>query len=272
MFDFIQGDKFIGLADWTYAPVIRSRSDYDNLPSTLNLSLLKEKDIVYTHTIYVNKLFNLIQHTHKEIYIITHNSDDNINDTYNIPLNIVKWFTTNVNAKDERIQSIPIGLENDRWHPLGHKKEKIEDMLKTSKNLKNLVYVCHKIRTNLYKRAFIYPLFKGKSWSTVQGGDHAVLFDEYLDNVYNHRFVVCPEGNGMDTHRTWEALYMGTIPIEKRNTNNQFYTDLPICFVDEWEEITVDFLERWLIGSSWQTWNMKKLAFEYWKNKIQNHD
>ena len=64
---------------------------------------------------------------------------------------------------------------------------------------------------------------------------------------------------------------MGSIPIEKRNINNQFYTDLPICFVDDWKDITLEFL-----GSEYErikkgTWNMKKLTFEYWRNKILNY-
>ena len=93
-------------------------------------------------------------------------------------------------------------------------------------------------------------------------------FDEYLDNIYNHKFVFSPEGNGMDTHRTWECLYVGTIPIERRNLNNRFYTDLPICFVDNWEDLTEEFLESEFIRIKSVHGIWKKLTFEYWKNKI----
>ena len=74
----------------------------------------------------------------------------------------------------------------------------------------------------------------------------------------------------MDSHRKWECLYMGTIPIDKRNIDNQFYQDLPICLVDKWEDITEDFLlgEYERIQSA--DWNMDMLNFEYWKNKILN--
>ena len=80
---------------------------------------------------------------------------------------------------------------------------------------------------------------------------------------------MCPEGNGIDTHRTWECLYMNTIPIEKININNQYYTDLPICFVNRWKEITEEFLEKEYIRINSIKWNMNKLSFEYWRNKIK---
>jgi hypothetical protein len=126
------------------------------------------------------------------------------------------------------------------------------------------------ILTNTAQRVPPYELLKDKSWVTTFMGQNGYKVDEYIDNIYNHKFVLCPEGNGMDTHRTWETLYLGSIPIEKKNINNQFYTDLPIMFVDNWEEVNEDFLETAFPMFEKQTWNMKKLTFEYWKNKILN--
>jgi len=38
----------------------------------------------------------------------------------------------------------------------------------------------------------------------------------YLDALSQHRYCICPEGNGSDCHRTWECLYLGVIPIMLR--------------------------------------------------------
>ena len=38
----------------------------------------------------------------------------------------------------------------------------------------------------------------------------------YRRILLNYMFVICPEGNGIDTHRMWEALYLRTIPIIKK--------------------------------------------------------
>lgn len=75
----------------------------------------------------------------------------------------------------------------------------------------------------------------------------------------------------MDTHRTWECLYMNTIPIEKRNNNNVFYKNLPVCFVDSWEEVTEEFLAKEYVRIKSKEWNLEMLKFEFWKNKIREN-
>jgi hypothetical protein len=283
MIDWIQGDKFKGIADFTYSPKKKLSDDYDNLSNTFDPSKLKEVNIVYTHMMYAAYLISIIQHLGKKFILITHSCDcriendkiirpngcgiDQYSDLYKLPNNIIAWYSKNVNTINSRIKSIPIGLENDRWFPQLHKKEKMIEKLDEPPMVKNLAYMCHNQNTHP-ERKELYGLFKGKFWITIEQGSNGSKFDEYLDNIYHHQFVICPQGNGIDTHRTWECLYTRTIPIEKRNINNQFYTDLPICFVDDWEEVTEGFLQKELIRIKNTKWNMQKLTFEYWKNKI----
>jgi hypothetical protein len=268
MIDFIQGDKFIELADYVFCPDVRSKEDYGGLLNTLNTSKLGELNIIYTHTFYVKKLLDVIRHKSASFILITHNSDACIDSSYAIPENVIKWWSQNVDVNNEKVESIPIGLENSRWFPHLRKKEKMSAKLCTSKRYKNLVYMNHNIKTNLEERIIPYKVLEEKPWVTVEKGVNGKGFDEYLENIYNHSFIVCPRGNGFDTHRTWETLYMGSIPIEKRNINNQFYTDLPICFVDDWEEVTEEFLNKWLDEASSKSWNMDKLMFNYWKERV----
>lgn len=265
MFDFIQGDKFKSLSV-SFAPEVKLPGDYDGLTNNF-----KGERIVYTHTMYARHLFKKIRNIKYEFVVITHNAD--INADFVPPDNVIRWFTQNVNIVHDRVESIPIGLENDRWFIGVDKKNKmLAKMQEEHKNIYqltgNLVYMNFNVGTNAGKRAEPYNLLKDKSWVTVKMGENGQDFDGYIDSVYNHKFVVCPEGNGMDTHRTWECLYMGTIPIEKRNLNNRFYTDLPICFVDDWGQVTENFLEDEYIRIKSLIWNHSKLGFEYWKNKI----
>ena len=270
MFDFIQGDKFQTVATYTYAPPVRAFGDYCKLPNTLNVGSLKEGDIVYTHTFYAKQLFELLRGVTKKIVLITHNADTHVDESfYPIPDCITKWYTQNVAVVNPIIESLPIGLENDRWFPEVRKKEKMDAVFNTPKGeCRNLVYMNHSIATCPAKRTKVTELLTGKPWVTVENG---VDFDTYLNGVYNHRFVICPEGNGIDTHRTWECLYMGTIPIEKKNINNQYYTDLPIVFVDDWEEVTEERLSKEnRFADRVTNWNFHKLLFKYWRNKILN--
>jgi hypothetical protein len=65
---------------------------------------------------------------------------------------------------------------------------------------------------------------------------------------------------------------MGTIPIEKKNINNQFYTDLPILFVNDWEEVTESLLQDEYERIIHMEWNFEMLNFSYWKDKILGYD
>lgn len=269
MTDYIQGDKFKSLADFLFAPGIKNGEAYDNLQNTLDIDKLKDFDIIYTHTFYVKELFCLIKNHSKQVIIITHNSDQNVDESFVVPENVIKWYAQSVNVKDERIESIPIGLENDRWFPEVRKKEKMAEKYKEGIKSKNLVYINHNVATNPAKRKGIYELFAGKKWATIQDGRNGQDFDSYINNVYNHKYMICPQGNGLDTHRTWECLYMGTIPIEIRNINNSFYEYMPILLVDRWEDVTEKMLiEKW--PDLFCIRDREKLNFDYWENKISN--
>lgn len=270
--DLIIGDKFYSTVyiDFTFSSnIIEERNDdYNKIENTFDINKLKDINIVYLHTMYKNQFFNLIHNLGKKFIIVTHNSDININNVNNLPENVIKWYSQNVNCIDERLYSLPIGLENSKWFPHLNKQDKILNKVKTVKNIKNLVYINHNINTNLKERIIPYQLLKDKSYATVEFGSNGQNFDNYLDNIYNHKFVICPEGNGIDTHRKWETLYLNTIPIEKKNINSSFYEDLPICLVNDWSEINEDFLNREYLRITNTKWNLDKLDMFYWQNEI----
>lgn len=59
-------------------------------------------------------------------------------------------------------------------------------------------------------------------------------------------FVLSLAGNGLDCHRTWEALYLGSIVIVKRSSLDPLYTDLPVAIVDDIAELLdAGNLDRW---------------------------
>ncbi len=282
--DWVQGDKFKGIVDFTYSPDEKLPDDYDKLENTFDLTLLKDRNIVYTHIGYVMQLFEVIKNIDKKFVIVTHSCDCSIegyglrrpngngNTEYvlffSIPDNVVKWYSKNVNSMDPRLESLPTGLENDRWFQNVDKKGKMLAKLKHTREVRKLVYLNVAKGTNLKVRPLLYTLFENKQWVSSEHGYNGFKFDEYLHNIYHHKFVFCPGGNGMDSHRKWECLYMGSIPIDTHSIDNRFYQDLPICFVDNWEDVTEDFLSSEYERIKSITWNMEKLTFEYWKNKI----
>ncbi len=60
---------------------------------------------------------------------------------------------------------------------------------------------------------------------------------KYREMLSNSAFVLSPPGNGADCHRTWEALYLGAIPIVLKKYWPFSHIKLPVLVVEEWSEI-----------------------------------
>jgi hypothetical protein len=277
--NYIQGEKFKPLAKWIYVPEgHNSKENYDNLQNTLNWTLLKRGDIVYTHTYFVKQLFEELldsSKSNKYFYLITHNSDINIDERI-IPQNIIKWYAQNVNFCNSRLISIPIGIENSKWLMKFGKFKFFKRYNSFAAQISRdyLVYLNHNITTNIKVRLPLYNMFEGKRWVTAVHGRNGNNISGYFEALRNHKFIFCPEGNGIDTHRFWEALYFGCIPIVKWNINISFYANLPILIVDDWDEVNEQFLlnSHKHILNRFEKRNLSMLNFDYWKDKILNHE
>jgi hypothetical protein len=62
---------------------------------------------------------------------------------------------------------------------------------------------------------------------------------------------------------------MGSIPIIKYDVAINDFNDLPICFVNDWTDVTVSFLEKEKDRIKNTVYNMDKLKIGYWINKIE---
>ena len=91
----------------------------------------------------------------------------------------------------------------------------------------------------------------------------------YINEVRSHKFVLCPRGNGIDTYRLWESLYLGAIPIVKDCINMDFYKELPIIIIKEYSELTPEFLEAEYERHSPLCWEGSPLDLTYWMTKIR---
>lgn len=97
------------------------------------------------------------------------------------------------------------------------------------------------------------------------------IFNENIDNsiyYYNlpkYKFVISPEGNGIDCHRHYEALMAGCIPIVESNSLiNEKYGDVPILYTTDYSEITKDYLENIYNEYLDKQFNFSKLFIDNW--------
>jgi hypothetical protein len=94
---------------------------------------------------------------------------------------------------------------------------------------------------------------------------------EYFDLVREFRFILCLEGNGFDTHRVWESLYLESFPVMIKSPWSDLLvkSGFPILVVSTVGEIN----ERLLIDfeSSHQDFcskNLDMLWMPHWERLI----
>ena len=91
----------------------------------------------------------------------------------------------------------------------------------------------------------------------------------------DYAFELSPCGNGLDCHRTYEAILLNTIPIVRTNTLDAIYREhnLPVVIVDEWSDVTSDNLNVWHAKyKDYFTKNtLDKMKTKYWINYIRSN-
>jgi len=95
--------------------------------------------------------------------------------------------------------------------------------------------------------------------------------DDVWKQQSEYSFVISPHGNGIDCHRTWEALALGCIVIVKRSPICIVFEDLPVLIVDEWRDLNTQLLNKTLSDFSNKEFKMGKLTLQYWMTKMHSH-
>ncbi len=92
-------------------------------------------------------------------------------------------------------------------------------------------------------------------------------------NLSQYLYWLSPQGNGYDSHRTWEALYLGAVPVMERTsiTRHLFHdADLPVLLVDDMTRLSKQTLLAHLprFFNISRDYARRKLHLDYWKALI----
>lgn len=190
-----------------------------------------------------------------------------------LPANIDHWFAANAHVRDQRIHPIPIGIPSDETYGDFSVIEEFRDTPKTKE-----LFACFCLGNNPPERsvALNQAQLYSHSWTVqcFQQNERKLMpHRTFIKEMARHEFVLCPPGaQDSDTHRTWEALYLGCIPIVKRSVfNDYFSTMFPIVVVDDWRDVTPQFLENQqaYIAEGFRGYR-EFLKLSYWVDKIKN--
>ena len=287
---YISSYKFARLADFTFSEVV-TKKQFKELNVT-NYKILYENT---SHICYQKKEINiknnyvifctndsldlLFRYVRKlnitGLTLITNQTDEKISKyKFNkLPNQFSKWLSVNVDFKHNNLIPIPLGISNGYGKNLMFDKDEIlVDQEKYKQNKENLLYLNFEKNTNIRIRNNLNNYFKNYKWSKVVTEKRDI--EEYERDLLTSNFVLCPEGNGIDTHRVWEALYSGSIPIVRNRDTFKNFNSFPILLVNNFYDITDQILKKYL--NDLNVYDFKELDFNYWveylKNEIDNSE
>jgi len=231
--------------------------------------ILQNNAVIFCKIDYISTLFNFIKFSNKQYILITHNSDYPV-DMFRFntrPSCIKKWFGQNVSVDHPDLINIPIGLENEVRNPPAipivdyHWFYENIRSFESKDKIQDAVYCNWNPKTNASRNHIINGLLNNGIKVNIE--KERLSHKEYCNKASNYKYIICPEGNGISTHRFWETLYFGSIPIV---INHRIYRDynLPIIKLSKWGDLTNEKLSNF----NEYLFNRNQLDFNYWKNII----
>ena len=93
---------------------------------------------------------------------------------------------------------------------------------------------------------------------------------DYFRELPNYKFVVSPEGNGVDCHRHYEALMAGCIPIIEDNPLvRDKYEGCPVLWTRDYSEIVPGYLEMMYAKMVDQPYDFSRLFMSAYPQSAQ---
>lgn len=235
-YPFISGDTYASLCDFKYSGDFKAVANKLQRSDPYNFKLFLP---AHLKTEFLADLLNCSVDFSKS-KLIVHNYD-------NIPTSIEmetiskrfrEVFSVNWLGDQKIAKAIPIGLEN--WGHLRNGVPRdytrmIENGIPAFEKRKITLLSSFSISTNVIERKKAID-FTSNFPETLQMEEFTSPRD-YRKLLLNSKFVISPPGNGPDCHRTWEALYLGAVPIVLKSYWPFPAHDLPIISVRTWNEI-----------------------------------
>lgn len=190
-----------------------------------------------------------------------------------------KWFAQNLDYKHPKIEPMPIGLDfHSAWqnprHYRGeyilpaHQEGELRSICRAAKKFSERypLVVCDWIGHSTY----------GDREEARRGIPENARFvpsrrlprHELWQRYAKYAFVASPSGVGMDCHRTWEAIALGCVPIVKRSSLTPLFASMPVLIVENWSEVTSEYLQQQQQEFAAQKFNYSKILLIYWRAQI----
>ena len=208
----------------------------------------------------------------KKVTLVVANMDETFDDKQ---MELVSPYVTDVyaiNCSASKAKQLPIGFRDDQYTPHNVMTDILNDAsLPNTKD--TLCLVNFLIGTNNSERSKARDRFQAETWATISNdymnynknkslnhsnSETKQKRRDYYAQLKRTKFVICPPGTGVDTHRVYETLYFGGVPIIKTSFLDPMYERLGGCWiVNDWSEVT----EK-TCNDRWKSRGIVNISFE----------
>ena len=240
---------------------------------------VKDKEIIFVKTDLLQSFFiNIMPYIKTRFYLISGVGGKDVGSEFKNYLNnkqIIKWIGSNLLFQHPKLIKIPIGFEETERCIGGPASGEGGDqnLLKESyentidiKNKKNKLLVTYLSKTHSDRNGLIEKL---KKHNFVEFANK-LQFSDYMKKINEYKFVLCPRGCGTDTHRFWEIILMGSIPVLETCGLDDLYDKFPCLIIQSFDELSMDMLNNFKLDENKVKNIDKYLLLKNFKNEVLN--
>ena len=262
-FPLLSQDAFRMLCDIQ----IESKSDLKNL----DVHEARSAQVIYINSGFLSEFLSNDHRLFSPKVIISGGSDTDFFDIPgNFPASAKLVLLQNSHISDlSRIHTLPIGVENLKMGMNGfpgYMKQRVPWSEKSNSCLVGPFGLTHPDRYLIGET--LNP--DSKNFFIARQRLSPRKFSRFANNF---KFTLAMRGNGEDTHRFWETLYRGSLPIVKRSpwSESLKFFNFPFIEVDNWHHSEIlmamsAFSERPLMPK-----NQDFLWLPHWEKLIKNY-
>jgi hypothetical protein len=252
---------FMSLCDAVYPPQLKALS-----PKKRDVNLADAR-VVYVQSDHFEKFVSTYPDSKARVLLIGNSDRDWENFSSPSFSNLKHCFVQNlVQAPSEGISALPIGIENRAHGRNGMPWNFNQAILKRPKKLGIFfgpMGNTHPTRAELGS----VDLTQIHNIQRISERMSAIEFS-WKSSEWSH--VLAPRGNGIDTHRFWEALYRGSVPIVVKSnwTTSMRQLGITLIEVESWSLEELTRVSSNLKVCYPQPHSAVALTLEYWRDRI----
>jgi len=157
------------------------------------------------------------------------------------------WYAQNLDYSHPKLINLPIGIDyHSDYYNLDLSPQTQEETLKSilskakkTRDRKKMAYCNWHFELDRGDRK---QCFNSTPKEICFYEPYRIIRKKVWENQSKYAFCLSPEGAGLDCHRTYEAIFLGSVPIIRKNCLSKMFSNLPIVLVDNYKDISRSFL------------------------------